>query len=128
MRASPRPLSPHLQVYRFQVTSVMSIAHRITGIFLVVGVMMIALWIITLALGLEFFGLYQQWLTSAVGRFLLFSWSFSMFYHLFNGIRHLFWDAGWGYGLKHAYVTGWIVITASFVFTGFLWLTPIFMD
>ena len=123
MSISPRPLSPHLQVYRPQVTSVLSFLHRGTGLFLVLGTMMIAFWVIALALGQNIFSNYQAWLGSLAGKALLVGWSFSLFYHWANGIRHLLWDAGWGYEIERVYMTGWIVVLVSVVLTGLLWLS-----
>ena len=123
MSVRPRPLSPHLQVYRPQLTSVLSILHRGTGLFLVLGTVMIAFWVIALALGHNVFASYQAWLGSLVGKVLLVGWSFSLFYHWANGIRHLLWDAGWGYEIEWVYMTGWIVVLVSVVLTGLLWLS-----
>ena len=125
MSARPRPLSPHLQVYRWQMTSVLSILHRGTGLFLVLGSVMIAFWVVALALGHNIFARYQAWLGSLLGKVLLAGWSFSLFYHWANGIRHLLWDAGWGYEIERVYLTGWIVVLLSVVLTGLLWLLPV---
>jgi succinate dehydrogenase / fumarate reductase cytochrome b subunit len=121
MNTRPRPLSPHLQVYRPQLTSVLSIFHRGTGLFLVVGTVMFAFWVIALALDHNIFYGYQAWLKSFVGKGLLIGWSFSLFYHWANGIRHLLWDFGWGYEIERVYFTGWIVVAISFILTGLLW-------
>ena len=123
MGVPPRPLSPHLQVYRPQVTSVLSFLHRGTGLFLVVGTVMIAFWVIALSLGQNIFASYQAWLGSLLGKLLLVGWSFSLFYHWANGIRHLLWDAGWGYEIERVYITGWIVVSTSVILTGLLWLS-----
>ena len=120
-----RPISPHLQVYRWQMTSVLSILHRGTGLFLVLGSVMIAFWVVALALGHNIFANYQAWLGSLLGKALLAGWSFSLFYHWANGIRHLLWDAGWGYEIERVYMTGWIVVLVSVVLTGLLWLLPV---
>ena len=125
MSASPRPLSPHLQVYRWQMTSVLSILHRGTGLFLVLGSVMIAFWVVALALSHNIFASYQAWLGSLLGKVLLAGWSFSLFFHWANGIRHLLWDAGWGYEIERVYITGWIVVLLSVVLTGLLWLLPV---
>jgi succinate dehydrogenase / fumarate reductase cytochrome b subunit len=127
MSIRPRPLSPHLQVYRLQVTSVLSFLHRGTGLFLVLGTLMIAFWVITLALGQNIFAIYQAWLESVMGKMLLVFWSFSLFYHLANGIRHLLWDIGWGYDIDRVYVTGWIVVSTSVILTVLLWLSVVFV-
>ena len=125
MSARPRPLSPHLQVYRWQMTSVLSILHRGTGLFLVLGSVMIAFWVVALALSHNIFASYQALLGSLLGKVLLAGWSFSLFYHWANGIRHLLWDAGWGYEIERVYMTGWIVVLLSVVLTGLLWLLPV---
>ena len=127
MSIRPRPLSPHLQVYRPLVTSVLSFLHRGTGLFLVLGTLMIAFWVITLALGQNIFAIYQAWLESVMGKMLLVFWSFSLFYHLANGIRHLLWDIGWGYDIDRVYVTGWIVVSTSVILTVLLWLSVVFV-
>ena len=127
MSIRPRPLSPHLQVYRWQMTSVLSILHRCTGLFLILGTVMIAFWVIALALGNNIFDSYQAWLGSPLGKMLLFGWSFSLFYHWANGIRHLLWDAGWGYEIERVYLTGWIVVLVSVILTGSLWLSAVFI-
>ena len=125
MSIRPRPLSPHLQVYRWQMTSVLSILHRGTGLFLVLGSVMIAFWVVALSLGHNIFASYQALLGSLLGKVLLAGWSFSLFYHWANGIRHLLWDAGWGYEIERVYMTGWIVVLVSVVLTGLLWLLPV---
>ena len=127
MSIRPRPLSPHLQVYRWQMTSVLSILHRCTGLFLVLGTVNVAFWVIALALGHNIFASYQMWLGSPMGKVLLVGWSFSLFYHLTNGIRHLLWDAGWGYEIERVYMTGWIVVSISVLLTGLLWLSAMFI-
>ena len=95
MATPNRPLSPHLQVYRPQLTSVMSILHRLTGIALAVGTLLLVAWLVAAATSPQAFGAIQAFNGSWIGRVLLFGWSFALFYHLCNGIRHLFWDAGW---------------------------------
>ena len=107
------------------MTSVLSILHRGTGLFLVLGSVMIAFWVVALALSHNIFVSYQAWLGSLLGKVLLAGWSFSLFYHWANGIRHLLWDAGWGYEIERVYMTGWIVVLLSVVLTGLLWLLPV---
>jgi len=120
--AIPRPLSPHLQVYRPQLTSVLSITHRATGVALAVGTLVLVWWLIAAATGPEQFASAQSFLGSWLGLLLLLGWSWSLFYHLCNGIRHLFWDAGMGFELKAAYASGWVVVLASMVLTVIAWL------
>ena len=117
MAASDRPLSPHLQIYRPQLTSILSITHRATGIALAVGTLLLTCWLISAALGPANYAGLQRFLASWLGILLLLGWSWSLFYHLCNGIRHLVWDAGVGLDLKSVYLTGWIVVAASLALT-----------
>lgn len=116
-----RPLSPHLQIYRLQITSVLSICHRMTGLALSVGMLLLVWWLVALASGPEAYATVQGFIGSWLGRLLMLGWSFSFFYHLANGIRHLFWDAGYGYELKTTTASGWAVVAASVVLTLLAW-------
>jgi succinate dehydrogenase / fumarate reductase cytochrome b subunit len=122
MASLNRPLSPHLQVYRPQLTSVLSISHRATGIALAVGTLLLAWWLVAAAVGPGPFAVAQGFLASWIGQLLLLGWTYSLFFHLCNGIRHLFWDAGCGFELKTAYASGWIVVAASIVLTAMAWV------
>lgn len=122
MSADNRPLSPHLQVYRPQLTSILSILHRITGIALAVGTLLLVYWLVALSLGPEAYAEAEWFLSSILGRLLIFGWSLTLFYHLCNGIRHLFWDAGYGFELENAYRSGWTVVAASLVLTVLAWI------
>ena len=117
MSQKERPLSPHLQIYKPQITSVLSITHRITGAALSAGVFVLLLWIFSLSLGPESYGIFTRFIHSWVGKFFLMGWTFSFYYHLANGIRHLFWDMGKGYSLKATYRTGWFVLLFSLSLT-----------
>jgi succinate dehydrogenase / fumarate reductase cytochrome b subunit len=119
--APARPLSPHLQIYRPQLTSVLSITHRATGVALAVGTLLLAWWLIAAATGPEAYAVVQGVLASWIGRLLLLGWTVSLFYHLCNGIRHLFWDVGYGFELRTTYVSGWLVILATIVLTAATW-------
>jgi len=121
MEKTQRPLSPHLQIYRPQLTSVLSITHRATGIALVVGTLVLVYWLLAAASGAEAYGSAQQLLGSWLGRLVLLGFSFALFFHLCNGIRHLFWDAGLGFELKTAYASGSAVIIASIAMTVLAW-------
>ena len=121
MSVAKRPLAPHLQVYRWQLTSVLSILHRATGIALAVGALYLALWVMC-AMSPAAYAHFQSFNTSLLGRFVLGGWLFSAFFHLCNGIRHLFWDAGYGFELKDAYRSGWIVVGVSLVATIVSWI------
>jgi succinate dehydrogenase / fumarate reductase cytochrome b subunit len=116
-----RPLSPHLQVYRPQLTSMTSIAHRITGLLLSAGMLPIVAWLVALAAGPEAFAAVTAWLASPVGLIALMVWTLAMFYHLLNGIRHLLWDAGLLLDLRGAYASGWTVIALTIVLTAIVW-------
>lgn len=122
MSSTDRPLSPHLQVYRPQITSVLSILHRITGVFLALGTLLLVWWIIAAAAGPEAFATVQGFVGSFVGYLLLLGWSAALFYHLFNGIRHLAWDAGYGFELENVYRSGWAVVAATVLFTVVAWI------
>ncbi|MBS0221604.1 MAG: succinate dehydrogenase, cytochrome b556 subunit [Proteobacteria bacterium] len=121
-RPSNRPLSPHLQIYRWQLTSVLSILHRATGIALSVGALYLATWVMYAAAGPRAYALFQDFNASILGRIVLGGWLFSAFYHLCNGIRHLFWDACYGFELKDAYRSGWIVVAVSLLATVLSWI------
>ena len=121
MNGANRPLSPHLQIYRPQLTSVLSITHRLTGVALAFGTILLVWWIIAAATGEEYFGLVQAIMSSWYGLVILVGFSWAIFYHLCNGIRHLFWDAGYGFDLDIAYKSGWATVVGSFILTGFAW-------
>lgn len=122
MATNNRPLSPHLQVYRPQLTSVLSILHRLTGIALALGTLLLVWWLIAAATGPTAFDNIQSFIGSIFGRILLFGWSFALFYHLCNGIRHLVWDSGRGFEISTAYASGWLVVIASAVLTVISWI------
>jgi succinate dehydrogenase / fumarate reductase cytochrome b subunit len=117
MRQADRPLSPHLQVYKPQLTSVLSISHRATGIALSVGTLLLLWWLIAAASGPEAYAVFSGFLGSWLGILLLIGWTYSLFFHLCNGIRHLVWDAGYGFDLPTTYASGWGVVAASGVLT-----------
>jgi succinate dehydrogenase / fumarate reductase cytochrome b subunit len=122
MPSGDRPLSPHLQVYRPQLTSMLSILHRLTGIALAIGTLLLVGWLYAAASGPESYAGIQEFNGSILGRLLLLGWSFALFYHLCNGVRHLAWDSGWGFDLPTAYLTGWIVVAAAGVLTIIAWV------
>ena len=122
----PRPLSPHLQVYKPQLTSILSILHRGTGIVLSIGSIFLVSWILVLTLGESAYQIYSQLVNNWFGKLVIFGFTFGLFYHLSNGIRHLFWDAGYGYDLKDAYISGFAVIFSSLSLTLITWLIVYF--
>ena len=117
MSTTSRPLSPHIQIYKPQLTSVLSILHRATGLFLCLGAPVFAWWVTALSLGPESYETVRAALGSWLGRLLLFAWTFSFSFHLCNGIRHLFWDAGVGFEIGTAYASGKAVVAASVAMT-----------
>jgi succinate dehydrogenase / fumarate reductase, cytochrome b subunit len=117
-----QPLSPHLQVYKPQLTSIMSILHRITGIFLALGTLVLVYWLMAASEGPEAYLQAQNFLRSWIGLVLLFGWSLALFYHLCNGIRHLFWDAGLGLDIKTVYMTGYLAWIMTFLLTILTWV------
>ena len=125
MSADRRPLSPHLQVYKPQLTSVLSISHRITGVALAVGTLLLAWWLIAAAAGPDAFAVVQGFLGSWLGYLILFGFSYALMYHLCNGIRHLFWDAGYGFELETVYKSGWATVIASAALTVIAWAIAI---
>jgi len=117
-----RPLSPHLQVYKPQITSILSIAHRATGLALSVGTLLLVWWLVAAASGESAYLTVAGFVGSWFGLLLLFGWSVSLFYHLANGIRHLFWDMGYGYELPAVYRSGYLVLAATAVLTVVAWI------
>jgi succinate dehydrogenase / fumarate reductase cytochrome b subunit len=117
-----RPLSPDLQIYRPQLTSVLSITHRLTGIALSIGSPLLVCWLIAAAAGPSAYATLHGFLASWLGLLLLLGWTFSFFFHLCNGIRHLFWDAGYGFDLQTIYASGWAVVAISIVLTLAAWI------
>lgn len=121
MQTSKRPLSPHLQIYRWQLTSTLSIAHRATGVALAAGTLLLVWWLVAAASGPDPYAAVQGFMRSWIGILLLVGWSFSLFYHLCNGIRHLVWDTGHGLDLRSVYQGGWTVVIASVGLTILAW-------
>jgi succinate dehydrogenase / fumarate reductase, cytochrome b subunit len=113
MTPADRPLSPHLQIYKPQLTSILSISHRATGVWLSIGALFLVWWLLAAATSASSFVAAQGFFGSWLGLLLLLSWTYCFFYHLCNGVRHLVWDAGYGLDLKTAYASGWAVVAAS---------------
>jgi succinate dehydrogenase / fumarate reductase cytochrome b subunit len=120
-----RPLSPFMfpTWYRFQITSGLSILHRLTGIWLAVGSILLAWWLVAVAAGSQVFAATHAFLASPIGVLLLFLWSVAFFYHLCNGVRHLAWDAGYGFDIRTAHLSGYAVLAATVVLTVLAWLS-----
>ena len=117
----PRPLSPHLQIYKPQITSVLSIMHRITGVSLSIGSIILVAWVVALASGLESYSYFINITNHWFSHLILFGFTFALYYHLSNGIRHLFWDAGFGFELKSVYLSGSLVLFTAFKMTISTW-------
>ena len=113
MASGNRPLSPHIQIYRPQLTSVLSILHRITGVALTVGTLLLAWWLVAGTYGADAFANVQGFLGSWFGQLLLWGFTFAVYYHLANGIRHLFWDFGCGFELDQVQKSGIIMVAAA---------------
>jgi succinate dehydrogenase / fumarate reductase cytochrome b subunit len=109
----PRPLSPHLKIYRWPITMATSITHRATGIALSVGTLLLAWWLIAAASGPQAFATFQTAAANPIGEIVLFGFVWSLAFHLLNGLRHLAWDLGYGFDVATANRTGILVITLS---------------
>lgn len=125
MPTDNRPLSPHLQIYRLPLNAILSISHRITGILLSLGSIVLVTWVVAAASGPDVYAMAQAALGSLPVQLLMFAWTFALFYHLCNGIRHLFWDAGYGFDLTIAYRSGIASLVAAGVLTIGVWLIAV---
>ena len=119
--AKPRPLSPHLQIYRPQLTSTMSISHRATGAALAAGTLLLCLWLVALATGDVWYALAATLIGHPIGKFTLFGYSVALVYHALNGVRHLTWDCGIGLTIPRVYQSGQIVLFLTVVITTSIW-------
>ena len=117
-----RPLSPHLQVYRWPISMVLSILHRVTGVALAVGSLLLTWWLVAAAVSGEAFAHVQWFLATPIGLLLLFGWSLALFFHFFAGIRHLVWDAGYGFDKPFYNQSAWAVVIATIAATVLLWI------
>jgi succinate dehydrogenase / fumarate reductase cytochrome b subunit len=116
------PLSPHLQIYRWHLSMILSIAHRIIGIVNSVAIILICLWTISLLFGEENYEIIKILFQSFFGKLLIISLSWSFSFHILSEIRHLIWDLGYGFDLKISKITGIITITGSLVLTVLIYL------
>ena len=116
-----RPLSPHLSIHKRILTALFSIFHRFTGISLSIGSIFISFWIATIALGPKHFFLFEYISSMTVFKIILFAWTVGIFYHLFNGIRYLFWSYGMGMDIKTVYNTGYLVLFLTLISTLCVW-------
>lgn len=120
-----RPLSPHLEIYRPQLTSILSIMNRVTGLAISAGTLLMVWWLMAAAAGPDAYSRVQHFIASPIGLFMLFGWTAALFYHFYNGLRHLAWDAGWGFELPRVHLTGWVVIAATLATTTLVWIAGI---
>ena len=118
----PRPLSPNVQIYRPQLTSVLSVLNRMTGIVLSLGAVVLVVWLLAAAAGPQAFSVAQGAIASWAGKIALFGFTFAFFLHLCGGIRHLMWDTVHGFELRSIYISGWVVVIASVVLTLAAWV------
>jgi succinate dehydrogenase / fumarate reductase cytochrome b subunit len=122
MNKTNRPLSPHLSIYRWPITMILSILHRFTGVTLSVGLIILMIWLVALSTGTAAYEYIATLMQTVVGRLLLVSFSFMFFFHLCNGVRHLFWDVGKGFDIHHANISAWLVVLTTIILTLGLWL------
>jgi succinate dehydrogenase / fumarate reductase cytochrome b subunit len=122
-----RPLSPNIQIYRPQLTSVLSILNRLTGVFLSACAVVLVLWLVAAASGPQAYAAVQAAIGSWLGWIALFGATFAFFLHLCGGIRHLIWDTVHGFELRSIYISGWAVVVASVVLTVAAWVVSAWM-
>ena len=122
METDKNPLSPHLQIYKWQVSSLLSITHRIVGVLNIFIITLICLWVLSLIFGESSYQLTKMFLKSFFGKFIIISFCWTFSFQILNEIRHLMWDLGYGFDLKIAKITGFLVLIGSFVLTILLYL------
>ena len=116
-----RPLSPHLSIHKKVLTAVFSIFHRLTGIFLTLGSFLLVLWFLSISIGENFYNYFQIISSNFIFKAILFFWTLAFFYHLFNGIRYLFWSFSLGMELKTVYFSGYIIALLTIIATIIVW-------
>ena len=116
-----RPLSPHLSIHKKVLTAVFSIFHRLTGIFLTLGSILLVLWFLSISIGENFYNYFQIISSNFIFKVILFFWTLAFFYHLFNGIRYLFWSFSLGMELKTVYLSGYIIALLTIISTIIVW-------
>ena len=122
MKENQNPISPHLQVYRWHISSLLSITHRIAGVINLLALILIFVWLLSLNLGEYNYELFLLGINTFFGKFILITFTWSMSFHILSGIRHLAWDMGYGFEIKTANISGIIVIIFSLVITIMFWL------
>ena len=116
-----RPLSPHLSIHKKVLTAVFSIFHRLTGIFLTIGSLLLVFWFLFISIGENFYNYFQIISSNFIFKAILFFWTLAFFYHLFNGIRYLFWSFSLGMELKTVYFSGYIIALLTIIATIIVW-------
>ena len=122
MKDNQNPISPHLQIYRWHISSLLSITHRIAGIINLLALVLMFFWLLAFSLGESNYELFLLAINSFFGKFILIGFTWSMSFHIFSGIRHLIWDMGYGFEIKTANISGVLVILSSLVATIIFWL------
>ena len=122
MKDNKNPTSPHIQIYRWHISSLLSITHRIVGVINLLALILIFFWLTALSFGENSYELFLLIINSFFGKFILIGFTWSMNFHLLSGIRHLVWDLGYGFEIKTANISGIIVIITSLVVTVIFWL------
>jgi succinate dehydrogenase / fumarate reductase cytochrome b subunit len=117
-----RPLSPHLQVYRWPISMALSISHRVTGIGLAVGTLLLTWWLLAAAISNDAFARVQWFLATPIGMLLLFGWTLALCFHFFAGLRHLAWDVGFGFEQPWYNRSAWAVVISAVVATLLIWV------
>ena len=122
MKDNKNPLSPHIQIYRWHISSLLSITHRIVGVVNLLALILMFFWLLILSLGENNYELFLSAINSVFGKFILIGFIWSMSFHILSGIRHLIWDFGYGFEIKTANISGIIVIISSLLLTIIFWL------
>lgn len=121
MSNTERPLSPHLSIYRWPITMTLSILHRVTGVAMSVGLVVLCAWLMSAAAGAADYERVASLLSTVIGRLMLVGFSFAFFFHLANGVRHLFWDVGYGFEKYQANASAWFVLLLASGMTAAFW-------
>jgi succinate dehydrogenase / fumarate reductase, cytochrome b subunit len=121
-RPSSRPRSPHLQIYRWPVTMGTSILHRVTGVGLALGTLLLAWWLVAVSMGPEAYAVFETFAFGWLGRLILFGFTVALVFHAFNGVRHLFWDSGYGFKMESANLSGMVVYGLTLIATLLIWV------
>ncbi len=123
MSKAGRPLSPHLTIYRWPISMTLSILHRLTGVALSGGLVILTIWLLTLSYGATAYEPVAALLGTLFGKLLLVAFSYAFFFHFCNGIRHLFWDVGKGFEMRQVVASAWSVVIASLALTLLFWMS-----